>query len=154
MNVTGDVSGSKVKSVTISKGFIYGAAVVFTTIGGLPYIEIQNISFWLENCDVSVASLSFSKIPAPLTYTIGGSSKTTTSYGTNIAAECADHVIYTFIFQKQDGLSFINTLTPAWLVHNTDALTFTIANTSIAQMGDYKIIITADYENIGNLGTV
>ncbi len=40
MNVTGDVSGSKVKSVTISKGFIYGAAVVFTTIGDLPYIEI------------------------------------------------------------------------------------------------------------------
>ena len=154
MNVTGDVSGIKVKSVTISKGFIYGAAVVFTTIGGLPYIEIQNISFWLENCDVSVASLLFSKTPAPLTYTIGGSSKTTTSYGANIATECADHVIYSFKVQKKDGIGFINTLTPAWLIHNTDALTFTIANASIAEMTDYLIIITADYENIGNLVTV
>lgn len=60
MNVTGDVSGSKVKSVTISKGFIYGAAVRFTLTSGKPYIQSKNISFWLENCDVSVASIAFS----------------------------------------------------------------------------------------------
>jgi hypothetical protein len=46
-------------SVDISQGFIYGAAVVFNQSVGKPYIEIDKISFWIENCDVSVSSLAF-----------------------------------------------------------------------------------------------
>ena len=152
-----DVTGEFIffeKRETIIKGFIYGAAVVFTTIDFLPYIEVQNISFWLENCDVSVASIAFSKTPTPLTYNIGASSKTTTAYGTNIASECADHVIYTYVVKKKNGLIFENTLNPAWLIHNIDALTFTISPTSITETGEYQIEINATYNDIGISGTV
>ena len=109
----------------------------FTLTSGRPYIQSKYISFWLENCDVSVASIAFSKTPTPLTYNIGASSKTTTAYGTNIASECADHVIYTYLVKKKNGLFFENTLNHAWLIHNIDALTFTISTTSITEMGEY-----------------
>ena len=98
--MTGESTGSNEivgLSVTISKGFIYGAAVKFTPNSGKPYIQSKNISFWLENCDVSVASIAFSKTIAETNYNIGESSKTTTAYETNIASECADHVIYTYV---------------------------------------------------------
>ncbi len=51
----------RIGKFTISQGFIYGAAVVFTESFGKPYIEIDKISFWIENCDVSVLSLGFLK---------------------------------------------------------------------------------------------
>ena len=92
---------SRIGNFTISQGFIYGAAVVFTESFGKPYIEINKISFWIENCDVSVSSLAFKNTIPAYTYILGKNSITTSAYGTNIVPECADHVTYDYTVSKK-----------------------------------------------------
>ena len=109
------------------------------SVGKPPYIEIDKISFWIENCDVSVSSLAFKNTIPAYTYILGKNSITTSAYGTDIVPECADHVTYDYTVRKKSIDQNVYTLLNynPWLTHKKNEKTFTIYSTIPTDVGDY-----------------